>query len=70
MKNKTNNSTKTTATSTTKVSMYKTTNGIQKLPNGNYRVRKTVKGVKYSLNFTKRTDAMKYVALINTAKTV
>lgn len=54
---------------TKKETTYKTVNGIQKLPTGNYRVRKTIKGVKYSLNFTKRTDAMKYlIAIKNTSK--
>lgn len=43
---------------------YKTTNGIQKLPTGKYRVRKTIKGVNYSLNFTKRKDAMNYLTLM------
>lgn len=67
MKNKTNNS-KTTSTT---VSTYKTTNGIQKLPTGNYRVRKTIKGVKYSGNFIKRGQAMEFLTLItNAAKTV
>ena len=55
-------------TSTT-TSTYKTINGIQKLPAGNYRVRKTIKGVKYSLNFNKRKDAMNYLALINNPTT-
>lgn len=69
MKNKTKTTNNTTITTT--VSTYKTTNGIQKLPTGNYRVRKTINGVKYSGNFIKRGKAMEFLTLItNAAKTV
>ena len=47
--------------------MYKTTNGIQKLPTGNYRIRKMINGVKYSANFTKRKDAVRYLTLLTEA---
>jgi hypothetical protein len=66
MKNK--NTTNSNTTSTT--STYKTINGIQKLPTGKYRVRKTINGTKYSGNFAKRTEAIKYLTLLtNAAKT-
>lgn len=43
---------------------YKTTNGVQKLPTGKYRIRKTINGIKYSCNFTKRKDAVNYLTLM------
>lgn len=43
---------------------YKTTNGVQKLPTGTYRVRKQINGVMYSACFTKRNDAVKYLSLL------
>jgi hypothetical protein len=46
---------------------YKTINGIQKLPNGTYRIRKSINGVKYSACFKKRKDASKYLGLLNDA---
>lgn len=66
MKNKvTNNST--TSNMTTNTPKYKTTNGIQKLPNGTYRIRKTINGVKYSASFSKRGKAKEFLALVVTA---
>jgi hypothetical protein len=49
--------------------MYKTTNGIQKLPNGTYRIRKQVNGKMYSACFKKRKDAVKYKTLLISALT-
>lgn len=49
---------------TIKQTKYKTTNGVQKLPTGKYRIRKTINGVKYSVNFTKRKDAVNYLILM------
>lgn len=49
--------------------MYKTTNGIQKLPNGTYRIRKQVNGKMYSACFKKRSDAVKYKSLLINAIT-
>ena len=60
---KTNNSNNNTST------MYKTTNGIQKLPNGTYRIRKQVNGKMYSACFKKRSDAVKYKSLLINAIT-
>lgn len=45
---------------------YKTTNGIQKLPSGSYRVRKMINGTKYDGVFRKRKDASKYLSILNT----
>lgn len=66
MKNKTTNN-DTSINSTSNTPKYKTTNGIQKLPNGSYRVRKTINGVKYSGSFTKRGKAMEFLTLVVTA---
>lgn len=60
---KTNNSNNNTTT------MYKTTNGIQKLPNGTYRIRKQFNGKMYSACFKKRSDAVKYKSLLINAIT-
>lgn len=58
----------TKTTSTTKTQ--ETKNGIEKLfKTGNYRVRKTINGVKYSANFSKRKDAVAYLyTLVNNTK--
>ena len=66
MKNKTTNNSL-TSNSTSNTPKYKTTNGIQKLPNGTYRVRKTIKGVNYSGSFTKRSKAMEFLTMVVTA---
>lgn len=47
-------------TSNKSASKYKTTNGIQVLPSGSYRVRKMIDGKTYSATFTKRKDAINY----------
>ena len=60
MKNKTNNSINTSTT----VSTYKTIKGVQYLPTGNYRVRKTIKGQKVDGTFKKLKDAKKFLGLI------
>lgn len=61
MKNTTNN---------TGMTKYKTTNGIQKLPSGNYRVRKTINGQKVDGTFKLRKDAKRYLTMVtsNTSK--
>jgi hypothetical protein len=40
-----------------------TVNGVQLLPSGSYRVRKSIKGIKFDVTFKKRRDA---VALVKT----
>ncbi len=60
MKNKTNNTSKTTTTVTT----YKTIRGVQYLPTGNYRVRKTINGQKVDGTFKKLKDAKTFLGLI------
>jgi len=47
-------------TNNKKSSKYVTVNGIQLLPNGTYRVRKSIVGRKFSAHFTKRKDAISY----------
>lgn len=60
MKNKTSKTNKTT----TVVSTYKTVKGIQYLPSGNYRVRKTINGQKVDGTFKKLKDAKTFLSLI------
>lgn len=56
--------TKGTMINTTKQS--KTTSGIRKIfSSGTYRVEKQINGVRYSANFKKRRDAIKYLSLLN-----
>ena len=43
---------------------YKTVKGIQTLPTGNYRVRKTINGQKVDGTFKKLKDAKKFLELI------
>ena len=58
MKNKT---TKTVKNST---KGYKTVKGIQSLPSGNYRVRKTINGQKVDGTFKRKKDAVTFLSLI------
>lgn len=48
----------------TKQPKYKTKNGVQELPNGSYRIRKTINGVKYDGCFTNKRNAIKYLNLL------
>lgn len=50
--------------STKKVAKSVTTNGVQKLPNGSYRVRKTVNKTSYDGVFKKRQDAVAYLDML------
>lgn len=44
----------------------KTTNGVRKIfKTGTYRVEKQINGKRYSANFKKRKDAVKYLSLLN-----
>lgn len=68
MKNKTTNKS-TTSNITTNTPKYKTTNGIQKLPSGNYRVRKTINGQKIDGTFKLRKDAKRYLTMVTSSTT-
>lgn len=58
MKKTTSNKTKSTKKVVTKKSV--TVNGIQPLPSGSYRVRKTINGTTFDKTFTKRKYAITY----------
>lgn len=55
-------------TKNTSIKGYKTVKGIQTLPTGNYRVRKTINGQKVDGTFKKLKDAKSFLTLITTTK--
>ena len=63
-KNNKSKSTKKVAKS--KKTTVNTINGIETLPSGSYRVRKTINGVKHSNIFTSRKDAKAYYDVLKT----
>lgn len=55
-------------TKNTSIKGYKTVKGIQTLPTGNYRVRKTINGQKVDGTFKKLKDAKSFLTLITITK--
>jgi hypothetical protein len=60
MKNKKTTTKKSTKKVASKLVKTNTVNGIETLPSGSYRVRKTVNGVKHSFITSKRRDAVAF----------